>query len=102
MPTGVHRRTDPFSATAGGDRREILTCCRAHLLKLVQDVGSRLFEKRPPFFSHLDRVGEVNGAWDVWHFTDYFQWRFFTAHWLKIQTERLRQRQLRYSQVILG
>src|SRR5947199_2483243 len=102
MPAGVHWRTDPFSATGGGDGGQVLTCCRAHLLKLVQDVCSRLLEKWPPLFSHLNSAGQVNGAGDVWHFADYVQGRFFAAHWLKVETERLRQRQLRYSQVILS
>src|SRR5215471_19939014 len=102
MPTGVDRRTDPFSAAGRGHCRKVLTCCCAHLLKLVQHIGSRLFEKWAPLFSHLDSVSELNGAGEVRHFTDCFQWRFLTAHWLEVQAERLRQRQLRYSQVILG
>src|SRR5215467_7684610 len=102
MPRRVDRRTDPLSATAGGDRGQVLTGCRTHLLKLIQNVGSRLLEKRPPLFSHLDGVRKLNCSRDVWHFTDYVQWRFFTAHGLKVQPQGFRERELRYSQVILG
>ena len=35
-----------------------LACCRAYLLELVQYVCPRLFEKRSPLLSHLDRVGQ--------------------------------------------
>src|SRR5215831_7205278 len=102
MPAGVDRIADPFATAGRGDIGEPLARCRAHLLKLVQGIGSRLFEKWPPLFSHFDCIGEVNGARVVWHFTDHFQWRAFAASWLKVDTERLCQLQLRYSQVVLG
>src|SRR5262245_11450708 len=101
MPARTNRRADPLSAASSGDRGEVLTCCRAHLLKLVQDVGPRLFEKWPPLFPHLDGIGEGNDADVVRHFTDYLYWRLFTAHRLKVKTKCLGQLQLRYSQVVL-
>src|SRR5215831_15118144 len=97
MPTRVDRRADPLAASSGRDRGEVLTCCCAHLLKLVQDIGSRLFEKWPPLLPHLDRTCEINAPNVIWHFTDYLQWRLFTAHRLKVNTECLSQLQFRYS-----
>src|SRR5262249_42388241 len=102
MPTGVDRRVDPFTAAGSSDIGKPLARCCAHLLELVQHVCPCLFEKWAPLFSQLDRLSEVDRAWDVRHFTEYFQWRLFTAHWLKVKAERFGQRQLRYSQVILG
>jgi hypothetical protein len=72
------------------------------LLKLVQDICPGLFEKRSPLLSHLDRIGQVNRARDVWHFAYYFQGRIFTPSWLEVQTESLGQLQLRYSQIVLS
>ena len=69
MPARVDRIADPFAATGRGDIGKILACCRAHLLKLVQDICPRLLEKRTPLFSHLDRIGQRDAAGVVWHFT---------------------------------
>src|SRR4029077_2233556 len=69
VPAGILGGTNTFGAARCGDIGKPLACCCAYLLELVQYVCPRLFEKRPPLLSHLDRVGQVNGSRDVWHFT---------------------------------
>src|SRR5262249_60491092 len=102
MQGGVDRIADPFAATGRGDTGKPLAGCRAHLLKLVQHVGSRLLQERSPLFAQFDCVGEFNGARDVWHVTNYFQRWAFTASSLEVEAEGLCQLQLRYPQVVLG
>src|ERR1051326_3105251 len=102
MKARIDRIADPFAATCGGDIRKILACRCAHLLELVQHICPRLFQEWSPLFAHLDRVGEFNGAWDVWHVTNYVQRRAVTTSPFEIEAERLGQLQLRYSQIVLG
>src|SRR2546421_12544247 len=102
MPTRIGRRTHPFAPAGGSDCGEPLTRCRAHLLFLIQHVCARLFEKWAPLFAHLDRSSQRDGARDVWHFTNDFQRRIFTASWLEIEAERLGKNNLGNSQVVLG
>jgi len=71
------------------------------LLKLIQHICPRLFEKRAPLFSELDRIGQIDGARDVWHFAYYFQRRVLTAPRLEIQAESFGQNDFRYSIVVL-
>src|SRR5207245_9358345 len=68
MPARIRRRAHPFAAARRGDGGEPLARCRAHLLELVQYICPCLLEKGETLFSHLDRIGQVNRAWCVWHF----------------------------------
>src|SRR5262249_17045724 len=74
----------------------------AHLLELVQYICPRLFQEWSPLFAHLDRVGEFNGAREVWHVANDLQRRAVTTSPFEIEAERLGQLQLRYAQVVLG
>src|SRR5689334_5930090 len=95
MKARVDRVADPFAATGRGDIRKILARCCAHLLELVQYVGSRLFQKRSPLLPHFYRICEFDAAGVVWHFADNFQRRVFTLSWLKVDPKGLSQLQFR-------
>src|SRR6266700_1228091 len=101
MPARVDRRADPLAAAGGGDIWKPLARCRAYLLELVQYVCSRLFQKGSPLLPHFDRVGEFNGARDVWHVTNYFQRWALTTSPLEIEAKSFGELQLRYAQVVL-
>src|SRR5438552_3131623 len=94
-------RAHPCAAAGRSERWWPLAGRRAQLLSLVQDVCPRLLEKRAPLFSKLNRIGQGDGARNVWHFAYYFQRRVFTASRLKIEPKGLGQSKLRYSIVVL-
>ena len=94
MPTRIRRRADPFASSSRIDGWKKLTQCHVHLLDLVQNICPRLFEKRTPLFSQLNRIDQRDAARDVWHFTDNFQRRVFTAQRVKIESDGLGQLQL--------
>src|SRR5215831_10276133 len=102
MEARVVGTADPFATAGRRNSGKILTCCRAHLLELIQCVRPRFFEERSPLLSHLDRIGEFYGAGDVWHVTNHFQWWAVTSSPFEIEAKSFGQLQLRYAQVVLG
>ncbi len=71
------------------------------MLELVQNICPRLFEKRAPLLSELDRIDQRYVARDVGHFADNFQRRIFPAQRIEIEADGLGQLQLRDSIVVL-
>src|SRR6266705_5807689 len=101
MPARVRWRAYTFAAPSCSDGWEPLAGGRTDLLVLVQNICARLFEKRAPLFSKLDRIDQRDVARDVRHFADNFERRGFAAQRVKIEANGLGQLQLCDPKIVL-